>query len=512
MKGREERMAARSGYDAVVVGSGPNGLAAAVTLARAGHSVVVYEAKPTIGGGCRSAELTLPGVTHDVCSAIHPMGAGSPFFRTLPLERYGLEWIQPPAPLAHPFDDGTAAVLERSVAATAAGLGADGPAYQRLMGPFVRDWETIIRAFLGPIRPALAFHPFALSRFGLSAVRSARGLAEARFRDEPARALLAGISAHAMLPLEQPPSASFGVMLALLGHAVGWPMARGGSQAIVAALAAYLRELGGTIVTGTEIGSLSELPPARAVLCDVTPRQLLQMAGDRLPAGFAGRLGRFRYGPGVFKLDLAINGPIPWAATDCARAGTVHLGGTLREMAAGERTVWRGEEPDRPYVLLAQQSLFDPTRAPDGTQTVWAYCHVPSGSTADMTTRIEAQIERFAPGFRDRILARHTMNAVEMQAYNPNYIGGDISGGVSDFWQLFTRPTISPIPYATPVPGLYLCSSSTPPGAAVHGMCGYYAAQMALHGALSTRRTWGLGDLLPLAAPSEPAEVPSRVP
>ena len=280
----------------------------------------------------------------------------------------------------------------------------------------------------------------------------------------------------------------------------------------VDARAAYLRELGGTIVTGTEIGSLSELPPARAVLCDVTPRQLLQMAGDRLPAGFAGRLGRFRYGPGVFKLDLAINGPIPWAATDCARAGTVHLGGTLREMAAGERTVWRGEEPDRPYVLLAQQSLFDPTRAPDGTQTVWAYCHVPSGSTADMTTRIEAQIERFAPGFRDRILARHTMNAVEMQAYNPNYIGGDISGGVSDFWQLFTRPTISPIPYATPVPGLYLCSSSTPPGAAVHGMCGYSAAQMALHGALSARRTWGLGDLLPLAAPSEPAEVPSRVP
>jgi phytoene dehydrogenase-like protein len=473
-------MAVGSTYDAVVVGAGPNGLAAAIALAQAGRSVAVYEARDTIGGGCRSAELTLPGYTHDVCSAIHPLGAASPFFRTLPLERYGLEWVHSPAPLAHPFDDGTAAVLERSVEATAAGLGVDGDAYRALFNPLLRDWKLITEIFLGPLRPTVQV--LGLSGFGLRAVRSASGLAQSTFSTPNACALLAGISAHAMLPLDQVPSASFGLMLALAGHAVGWPMPRGGSQRLVDALAAYLRALGGEIRTGVEVRALGELPPARAILCDVTPRQLLRLAGNRLSPSYQRRLARFRYGPGVFKVDLALDGPIPWRAAECARAATVHLGGTLDEMAASERAVWQGQVAERPYVLLAQQSLFDDTRAPAGKHTVWAYCHVPSGSSLDMTERIEAQIERFAPGFRDRILARHAMTAVQMEAYNPNYIGGDIAGGVSDLWQLFTRPTIHPIPYATPDDRIFLCSSSTPPGAAVHGMCGYYAAQTVLRG------------------------------
>jgi phytoene dehydrogenase-like protein len=473
-------MAARSRYDAVVVGAGPNGLAAAITLAQAGRSVVVYEARETIGGGCRSAELTLPGFVHDVCSAIHPLGAASPFFRTLPLEQHGLEWVHSPAPLAHPFDDGTAAVLERSVEATAAALGEDGDAYRGLFNPLLRDWELITEIFLGPLRPTIQV--LGLSGFVLRAVRSASGLAQSTFTTARARALLAGISAHAMLPLDQVPSASFGLMLALAGHAVGWPMPRGGSQRLADALASYLRSLGGEIRTGEEVRTLDHLPPARAILCDVTPRQLLRLAGDRLSAAYQRRLSRFRYGPGVFKLDLALAGPIPWRAAECARAATVHLGGTLDEMAVSERAVWRGQVAERPYVLLAQQSLFDDTRAPAGKHAVWAYCHVPSGSNLDMTERIEAQIERFAPGFRDRILARHSMTAVQMEQYNPNYIGGDIAGGVSDLWQLFTRPTIHPIPYATPDDKIFLCSSSTPPGAAVHGMCGYYAAQTVLRG------------------------------
>lgn len=474
----QARTSRRSDYDAIVVGAGPNGLAAAVTLAQAGCTVLVIEAAETVGGGTRSAELTLPGFVHDICSAIHPLGIGSPFLRTLPLADYGLEWIHPPAPLAHPLDDGSAVMLERSVEATGATLGPDAASYWRLMAPVVRDWDKIVGGILGPLR--WPRHPFALAHFGLSAMRSASGLAHSAFRGEPARALLAGLSAHAILPLEQSPSAAFGLVLGMAGHAVGWPLPRGGSQQIANALAAYLRILKGEIITGEPVTDLGQLPPARAVLCDITPRQLLRIAGDRLPGRYRRALERYRYGPGSFKLDLALDGPIPWRAEACARAGTVHVGGTLAEIAAAERAVWRGEVPEQPFVLVAQQSCFDPTRAPAGKHTVWAYCHVPHGATFDMTDRIEAQIERFAPGFRERILARHTMGPPALEQYNANYIGGDINGGVQDFAQLFTRPVIRPNPYATPVRGLYLCSASTPPGGGVHGMCGYFAARAAL--------------------------------
>ena len=474
-------MSTSSSYDAVVIGAGPNGLAAAITLARAGHSVVVFEAKESIGGGSRSMELTLPGFVHDVCSAIHPLGLGSAFFRTLPLEQFGVEWIHPPAPLAHPLDDGSVALLERSIEATSATLGRDARAYEKLMTPFVANWERITAAFLGPLRPQpLLAHPFSLASFGLKALHSINGLAESRFKGQAARAMFGGMSAHSMLPFDRATGAAAGLLLGLLGHAVGWPLARGGSQAIVDAMSTYLRSLGGEIVTNEEVKSLDMLPSSRVVLCDVTPRQLLRIAGHRLPSAYQRKLRRFRYGPGVFKLDLALDSPIPWKSQECLRAATVHLGGTLPEIAAGEAAVWRGEHPERPFVLLAQPSLFDETRAPDGKQTVWAYCHVPAGSTFDMTARIEAQIERFAPGFHDRVLARHTFSAAQMEAYNANYVGGDINGGVQDLWQMFTRPTIQVNPYATPLDNVYLCSSSTPPGGGVHGLCGYYAARAAL--------------------------------
>jgi phytoene dehydrogenase-like protein len=470
----------KSSYDAIVVGSGPNGLAAAITIARTGRSVLVFEAKEQIGGGCRSAELTLPGFTHDVCSAIHPMALASPFFRSLPLERYGLEWIQPEIALAHPLDDGTAAIIDRSLETTCESLGPDAAAYKKLMRPLVENWETIIENFLGPLRPQVMLHPFKMAQFGRLALRSACGLARSQFKGQAARAVFAGSSGHSMLPLDTPSSAAAGLMLGLLAHAVGWPIPRGGSQKITNALAAHLHDLGGEIVTGFEVKTLDALPPAQVVLCDITPRQLLQIAGNRLSGLYKRQLQRYRYGPGVFKLDLALDGPIPWRAEACRRAGTVHVGGTLREITRAEREVWQGQHPERPYVLLAQQSLFDCTRAPAGKQTVWAYCHVPAGSNFDMSERIEAQIERFAPGFRERILARHTSNAAEMERYNANYIGGDINGGVQDLAQMFTRPAISPAPYSTPDRGLYICSSSTPPGGAVHGMCGYFAAQAAL--------------------------------
>ncbi|MGH2506673.1 MAG: phytoene desaturase family protein, partial [Ktedonobacteraceae bacterium] len=415
-------------YDAIIVGAGPNGLAAAITLARTGRSVLVYEAKATIGGGCRSAELTLPGFTHDICSAIHPFGVASPFLHTVPLARYGVEWLHPTIPLAHPFDDGTAAVLARSLDNTAASFGEDATAYTQLMQPLVKHWQTIIAALYGPLRPlAIAAHPFKLAHFGLPALRSAHSLAQTHFKGSAAHALFAGLSAHSMLPLDVPSTAAAGLLLSLLAHAVGWPMPRGGAHKIVDALAAYLCDLGGKIVTGVEVTSLDMLPPARVVLCDITPRQLLRIAGKRLSRRYQRQLQHYRYGMGVFKLDLALDGPIPWQAEACTQAGTVHVGGTLPEIAEAERAVWQGIHPKRPFVLLAQQSLFDETRAPAGKQTVWAYCHVPHGSQSDMSERIEAQIERFAPGFRARILARHTTNTIEMEQYNANYIGGDIN-------------------------------------------------------------------------------------
>jgi phytoene dehydrogenase-like protein len=466
-------------YDAVVVGSGPNGLAAAITLARAGHSVLVLEAQDTLGGGMRSSALTLPGFVHDVCSAIHPLGVASPFMRTVPLAEHGVTWIDPPAAVAHPFDDGTAAVLERSLSLTGETLGPDAAAYERLMAPLVQHWEALVEELLSPLH--LPRHLMPMARFGLLAMRSAQSLAKAWFTGPHARGFFAGLAAHSIMPLDKLPTAAFGLMLGMLGHAVGWPLPQGGSQQLTAALAAYLRTLGGKLVTGTPVASVDEVPPARAILLDVTPRQVLRLASHRLPASYQRQLKRYRYGTAVFKMDWALNGSIPWKAQACQRAATVHLGGTLPEIAASEHAAYTGQHAEAPYMILTQQSLYDATRAPAGQHTAWAYCHVPHGSTVDMTERLEAQIERFAPGFRDCVLARSVMPPAALEQYNANYIGGDINGGVQDLWQLFTRPTVSLVPYATPVKGLYICSSSTPPGGGVHGMCGYWAARAALH-------------------------------
>ncbi len=466
-------------YDAIVVGSGPNGLAAAITLVRHGWRVLLMEAKETIGGGMRTAELTLPGFRHDICSAIHPLGMGSPFFKTIPLADYGLRWIQPDLPLAHPFDDGTAVALHRSLDETASQFGQDAGNYHRLFAPLVSDWDKIAREFLGPLR--LPRHPLAMTRFGVRAIWPATRLARTVFRDEKVQSLFTGLGGHAIMPLEWPLTAAFGLMLGTLGHRVGWPLPQGGSQSIADALGGFFTDMGGEIVTNFEVKSLANLPNTRAVLLDVTPRQLLSIAGDALPAGYRRQLEKYRHGPGVFKVDWALSEPIPWRADECRRAGTVHLGPTLNEIALSERLVWQGMVAERPFTLVTQQSLFDSSRTPEGKHTGWAYCHVPNGCTMDMTAAIEQQIERFAPGFQDTILARHTMSTHDLQRYNPNYIGGDINGGVQNWRQLFTRPVPRLNPYTTPIANLFLCSSATPPGGGVHGMCGYHAAQAVLH-------------------------------
>jgi phytoene dehydrogenase-like protein len=409
---------------------------------------------------------------------VHALVAASPFLKTLPLAEHGLEFVQPEAPFAHPLDGGTAVVVERSIDATADSLGGDdGRAYRTLMAPFVRRAADLMEALLGP--PGLR-HPLLMARFGLKAIRSATGLAAGAFQDDRTRAMLAGVAAHGMVPLERPTTAGFALGLMVAAHAVGWPVVRGGSQRLADALASCLRSLGGEIVTGVRVESLAQLPASRAVLCDVTPHQFLRIAGDRVPSSYRRRLERYRYGPGVFKMDWALHAPVPWQSTACHRAGTIHLGGTLAEIADSERAAWEGRVHDKPYVLLVQPGRFDDARAPAGKSTLWAYCHVPNGATVDMATRIENQIERFAPGFRDCVAARHGMGPAEMERRNANLVGGDIAGGASDIGQLFTRPVASLDPYATPLDGVYLCSASTPPGVGVHGMCGYYAARAAL--------------------------------
>jgi phytoene dehydrogenase-like protein len=477
-------MPQHSNYDAVVIGSGPNGLAAAITLARAGRSVLVLEANDTVGGGIRSAALTLPGFTHDICSTVQALTVVSPFFRSLPLADYGVELIIPDAALAHPLDDGTAAVLHRSMDATCETLGGDAAAYRRLIEPLVENADKLNADLLGPF-PFPPHHPLVLARFALPAILPARTLADLIFHDEHARGLFAGIAAHTMLPLESLSTAAYGMALAIAAHVSGWPIVKGGSQNLANALVAYLRALGGEIELNQRVENIDALPTARAYLFDVTPRQLVRIAGQRLPGNYRRALEKFRYGPGVFKIDFALDGPIPWKAHACRRAGTVHLGGTLAEIAASERAVWEGAPSEKPYMLVVQQSPFDPTRAPAGKQTVWSYCHVPNGSTFDMTERMIAQIERFAPGFRDRILAKHVMPPAAMEAHDANYVGGDINGGAADVGQLYTRPTARIVPYSTPAKDIYICSSSTPPGGGVHGMCGYHAARVALKDRLS---------------------------
>ncbi|MCU1398542.1 MAG: Phytoene dehydrogenase [Acidimicrobiales bacterium] len=469
-------------FDAVVVGAGPNGLAAAVTLAEAGRSVLVLEGSDSIGGGTRSAALTLPGFVHDVCAAVHALGIASPAFAEMQLDRHGLEWIHPGVPLAHPLDGGRAGVLHRTLGDTMDGMGADGAAWRRMFEPLLRHWDDILPQILGPI-VSVPRHPLAMAQFGMRALPPA-SIAQRAFSTEEAAALFGGCSAHAFLPLTRPLSAAFGTMLALIAQATGWPVAKGGSQAVADAMAARLRELGGVIETGRAVASLRDLPPHRVAFFDTNPAQLERIAGSTLPDGYRRRLRNFRHGPAAFKIDYALDGPVPWTNEACRTAGTVHVGGTFAEIRDAEADCAAGRMPARPFVLVAQQSLFDPSRAPAGKHTLWAYAHVPHASPVDATDALEAQIERFAPGFRDLILAKHVMAPLALQEYNPNYVGGDIGGGAHSGAQLVFRPTFGLRSYVTPNPRILLCSASTPPGGGVHGMAGRRAAHTALAGVL----------------------------
>ncbi|MDR9416593.1 MAG: NAD(P)/FAD-dependent oxidoreductase [Gracilimonas sp.] len=465
-------------YDAVIVGSGPNGLSAAVRLAKQGLKTLVLEAEKTIGGGTRTKEITEPGFLHDICAAVIPTTAGSPFLKSLELEKYGLEYIHPEVPFAHPLDHGDAAIAWRSLDETAVHLADDELAYRKLYSEFVEHWELLSEDIFGTLR--IPKHPLLMARFGWFGAQSANFLSSSHFKSSHAKALLAGCAAHSIMPLTNAFSASFGLVLASSAHAVGWPIAKGGTQSVTDALATLFLELGGKIQKDHPVNSLKDIPSATSILFDLTPRQVVNIVGENAPAKYLRKLKDFNYGPGVFKIDWALSDPVPWSNENCKRAGTLHLGGTFEEIAASEQAIWDNKHSEKPYVLVSQPSLFDETRAPKGKHTLWAYCHVPHGSDKNMTTEIEDQIERFAPGFKDTIISKYTMNAPQFQSYNANYIGGDINGGAQYFKQLFARPVLKWNPYHIPATSMYICSSSTPPGGGVHGMCGYHAAQSVL--------------------------------
>ncbi|HIN85549.1 MAG TPA: NAD(P)/FAD-dependent oxidoreductase [Myxococcales bacterium] len=471
-------MSSESQYDAIIVGAGPNGLSAAIRLAQHGASVLLIEAKDSVGGGTRSGPLTLPGFVHDYCSAVHPMGALSPYLQSLPLEEYGLKWCYPDASVAHPLDNGRAALLSTSMDATIQSLGPDGEAWKKLVSPFLKAGPPLFEDFLAPFRVPKRL--WTMMRFAWLAFRSAKKLADGRFQSDEAKALFAGCAGHSILPLEQRLTAAVGLVFAISGHLVNWPVAQGGSHAISQSMAQYFQSLGGQIQLNTELRSIGELPPTRQILLDLVPKQVIKLCSDVLPAHYLKRLNKYRYGPGTFKMDWALSGPIPWTAGECLQASTVHVGNTLNEICASERDAWKGRHSDNPFLIVCQQSQFDATRAPNNQHTGYAYCHVPNGSTVDMSHAIETQIERFAPGFRDLILAKKVTTPLDFAQYNPGYVGGAITGGAADLGQLFTRPVARFNPYTTPNKQILLCSHATPPGGGVHGMCGFYSAGTAL--------------------------------